>query len=78
MGFDLLIAGGPDIATLLREMHTLKGAAGTVACPRLTALGSRFEQAARRAVMPSTADLMSIEAALDAFLAEVRTRVTPA
>jgi HPt (histidine-containing phosphotransfer) domain-containing protein len=67
-----LAAGGLSTATLVREMHTLKGAAGTVASPRLTALGWMFEQAAREAISPTAEDLAVIAAALAAYLAEVR------
>jgi HPt (histidine-containing phosphotransfer) domain-containing protein len=71
-----LAAGGRDIAATVREMHTLKGAAGTVAAPRLAALGRRFENAAGCGVCPSPDDLTAIEVALDAFLAAFRARVT--
>jgi HPt (histidine-containing phosphotransfer) domain-containing protein len=68
-----LSAGDQTCATLVREMHTLKGAAGTVASPRLASLGRAFEQAAQRGIAPTSADLTAIETALEAFLAAVRT-----
>jgi HPt (histidine-containing phosphotransfer) domain-containing protein len=64
--------GGLDLPTMVREMHTLKGAAGTVAAPALTALGRALELAARRGVAPTRADIAMIEASLDAWLTEVR------
>lgn len=67
-----LAGGDQTIATQLREMHTLKGAAGTVAAPRLTALGRKFEQAAHDGVAPVSNDFKTIEIALDAYLTEVR------
>jgi HPt (histidine-containing phosphotransfer) domain-containing protein len=67
-----LAAGGQNIATQLREMHTLKGAAGTVAAPRLAALGRTFEMAARDGIAPSANDFKTIEQALEAYLTEVR------
>ncbi len=67
-----LVAGNQTISTQLREMHTLKGAAGTVAAPRLTALGGALEQAARGGVAPGAHDIQTIEAALEAYLREVR------
>ena len=57
---------------LVREMHTLKGAAGTVAAPRLAALGWMFEQAAHEAIAPSEDDLIAIADAFAAWLEEVR------
>jgi HPt (histidine-containing phosphotransfer) domain-containing protein len=67
------LAGGDlDTAALTREMHTLKGAAATVASPRLTEFGAAFEQSARRGIAPEAGHLKAIEAALDAFLLEVR------
>ena len=71
-----LTAGGQDITTQLREMHTLKGAAGTVAAPHLTALGRTFEQAARAGIAPGPADFKAIEVALGEYLAAVRARAT--
>jgi HPt (histidine-containing phosphotransfer) domain-containing protein len=67
-----LTTGGQSCATLMREMHTLKGAAGTVAAPRLALLGRAFERAAQRGVAPTPADLAAIDAALEAFLAAVQ------
>jgi HPt (histidine-containing phosphotransfer) domain-containing protein len=66
------LAGDQTLATQLREMHTLKGAASTVAAPRLAALGRALEQAARDGVAPVADDLGAIEAALDAWLKAVR------
>ncbi len=66
-----LAAGNRDRSTLVREMHTLKGAAGTVGAPRLAALGRMFEQAAHRGIFPTPDDLDAIAMALDAFLAAV-------
>jgi HPt (histidine-containing phosphotransfer) domain-containing protein len=67
-----LAAGGQTVGTLIREMHTLKGAAGTVASPRLAALGWMLEQAAHEAIMPTAEDLAAIANALEAWLEEVR------
>jgi HPt (histidine-containing phosphotransfer) domain-containing protein len=67
-----LAAGDQTIAAQLREMHTLKGAAGTVGAPRLTALGRTLEQAAGGGVPPVANDFKTIEAALDAYLREAR------
>jgi HPt (histidine-containing phosphotransfer) domain-containing protein len=67
-----LTAGGQTCAALVREMHTLKGAAGTVAAPRLEAMGRTFERAAQRGVAPTSDDLKAINAALEAFLAAVQ------
>jgi HPt (histidine-containing phosphotransfer) domain-containing protein len=67
-------AGGQDIGTLVREMHTLKGAAGTVAAPRLTALGRSLEHAASLGIAPTPDDLETVSAALEAWLAAVRDR----
>jgi HPt (histidine-containing phosphotransfer) domain-containing protein len=69
-----LEAGGQDLATQVREMHTLKGAAATVAAPRLASLGFVAEQAARDGVAPTAAGLAAIADALEAFLVEVRAR----
>ena len=67
-----LAAGGQSVVTLIREMHTLKGAAGTVAAPRLAALGWMLEQAAHEAIAPSEDDLIAIADAFAAWLEEVR------
>ena len=69
-----LTAGNQDPVTLTREMHTLKGAAGTVAAPRLAALGRAFEHATRNGFVPSSDDLRAIEDALEAFLIEANAR----
>ena len=69
-----LAAGGQDTATIVREMHTLKGAASTVASPRLWDMGRWFEAAAKHGVVPTAADLAAIEQALEAFLAALRDR----
>jgi HPt (histidine-containing phosphotransfer) domain-containing protein len=53
-------------------MHTLKGAAGTVAAPRLAALGWMFEQAAHEAIVPTEEDLIAIADAFAAWLEGVR------
>lgn len=70
-----LTAGGQDVATLVREMHTLKGAANTVASPRLAEFGRRFEQAARRGIVPTSDEFRQMESALEAWLAAVRDRI---
>jgi HPt (histidine-containing phosphotransfer) domain-containing protein len=67
-----LTAGGQTCAVLVREMHTLKGAAGTVAAPRLARLAGTFEAAAQRGIAPTSADLAAIDTALEAFLAAVQ------
>jgi HPt (histidine-containing phosphotransfer) domain-containing protein len=69
-----LAVGNRDPTTLVREMHTLKGAAGTVAAPRLAVLGLVLEQAAQGGGVPSSEDLRAIEDALEAFLLEARIR----
>lgn len=69
-----LAAGIRDPTALVREMHTLKGASGTVAAPRLAAFGRMFEQAAHRGIAPTPDDLKAIEDALEAFLIEARAR----
>jgi HPt (histidine-containing phosphotransfer) domain-containing protein len=69
-----LTAGGQNFATLVREMHTLKGAAGTVASPRLAVLGRTLEHAAQRGIAPTVDHLNAIDDALEAFLAAVRIR----
>jgi HPt (histidine-containing phosphotransfer) domain-containing protein len=63
-----LEAGGQNCATLMREMHTLKGAAGTVAAPRLASLGRTFEHAAQHGIAPTPDDLKAIGSALEAYL----------
>jgi HPt (histidine-containing phosphotransfer) domain-containing protein len=65
-------AGNQSNATLLREMHTLKGAAGSVAAPLLTGLGDRLEQVAHLGVAPTRNDLDAVAAGLEAWLAAVR------
>jgi HPt (histidine-containing phosphotransfer) domain-containing protein len=67
-----LEAGGQDRPTQLREMHTLKGAAGSVAAPRLTTLGETFERAARTGIMPTRDDISMIATALEAYLSAMR------
>ena len=67
-----LAANDQDIGTLVREMHTLKGAASTVAAPRLAVLGRSLEHAARRGIAPTLDDVEEIAAALDAWLEAVR------
>jgi signal transduction histidine kinase/DNA-binding NarL/FixJ family response regulator len=67
-----LRTGGQDITTIVREMHTLKGAAGTASAPHLAAIGLALEQAAKHGSPPTPDDLQAIGDALDAFLAEVR------
>ena len=63
--------GGQDHTTLVRELHTLKGAASTVASPRLTEIGRGLEQRARQGVAPTAADLAAIAAALNAYMREI-------
>jgi HPt (histidine-containing phosphotransfer) domain-containing protein len=69
-----LTAGGQTCATLVREMHTLKGAASTVAAPRLAAMGHAFERAAQQGVGPTPDELVALDTALEAYLAAVRIR----
>jgi|ERR1051326_2686513 HPt (histidine-containing phosphotransfer) domain-containing protein len=69
-----LEAGGQNLATQVREMHTLKGAAATVGAPRLATLGLLAEQAARQGTSPTADNLAAIADALEAFLAELRVR----
>jgi HPt (histidine-containing phosphotransfer) domain-containing protein len=66
-----------DITATVREMHTLKGAAITVACPRLAAMGLAHETAARAGRRPDARDVQAILEALEAFLAAVRRRAAP-
>jgi HPt (histidine-containing phosphotransfer) domain-containing protein len=66
-----LSTGGQSVATLIREMHTLRGAASTVAAPRLTSLAWAFEQAAHEGIIPLEEDVAAIAAALEAFLRQV-------
>jgi HPt (histidine-containing phosphotransfer) domain-containing protein len=68
-----LMAGGQNIATLMREMHTLKGAAATVGSPRLMVLAQTLERAAQRGVAPTQDHIKAIDSLLEAFLAAVRT-----
>jgi HPt (histidine-containing phosphotransfer) domain-containing protein len=70
-----LEAGGQDLNTQLREMHTLKGAAGTVAAPRLAAIGATFEHAARHGFTSTPDDVRMIAGALEDYLAAVRARI---
>jgi HPt (histidine-containing phosphotransfer) domain-containing protein len=67
-----LARGDQDIATQLREIHTLKGAAGIVAAPRLAALGQMFEHAATRGIGPAPDEIEALDAALEACLREMR------
>ncbi len=69
-----LTAGEQSLATLVREMHTLKGAADTVASPRLAELGRMLESAAGRGVVPSPDHISAIGSALEAFLIAARAR----
>jgi HPt (histidine-containing phosphotransfer) domain-containing protein len=69
-----LVLGGHHTAALVREMHTLKGAASTVASPRLAELGRLLEQSAGRGITPTSDHLIEIESALEAFLAAARAR----
>jgi CheY-like chemotaxis protein/anti-sigma regulatory factor (Ser/Thr protein kinase) len=69
-----LTAGDHDDDALVHEMHTLKGAADTVAAPRLAALGRALEQAAIKGIHPLPADIMEIADALDAWLEAVNAR----
>jgi HPt (histidine-containing phosphotransfer) domain-containing protein len=73
-----LTAGDMSSAALVREMHTLKGAAGTVAAPSLELLGRKFERAAQRGIGPTADDLKAIDNALEGFLAGVRTWIEAA
>ena len=66
--------GGQDKDALCREMHTLKGAAGTVAAPHLSILGRAFEDAANEDIPPTGEDIQTIEDALDTFLKAVHAR----
>ena len=61
-----------DITTQLREMHTLKGAASTVAAPRLADLSRILESAARRGIAPAPDQLASLTVALEAYLTAMR------
>ena len=67
-----LEAGSQDIATISREMHTLKGAAGTVGAPWLSGLARKLEHAAGDGIAPSRSDLRAIEDGLETFLLAAR------
>jgi HPt (histidine-containing phosphotransfer) domain-containing protein len=69
-----LAAGGQDVGTQRREMHTLRGAASTVAAPRLTALARRFECATGRGVPTTANDIEALAWALEAYLTMVQMR----
>ena len=71
---DRLAAGTLDMQATIREVHTLKGAAGTVACPSLAAMGAALESAARQGKSPEREDLLTIEAMLELYLTAVRGR----
>ena len=65
-----------DIPTIMREMHTLKGAAATAAAPRLAALGLMFEQAAKRGTPLTSGNLQAIADALEDYLLGIQLRNT--
>jgi HPt (histidine-containing phosphotransfer) domain-containing protein len=67
-----LEAGDQDLATQQREMHTLKGAAGSVAAPWLATLGWTFEQAACQGIAPTRADVDRVAKALEEWLLAVQ------
>ncbi|MGD0432824.1 MAG: Hpt domain-containing protein [Acetobacteraceae bacterium] len=67
-----LSGGSQDIATQLREMHTLKGAASTVAAPRLAELSRILEAAARSGIAPAPDQLEALTVALEAYLMAMR------
>jgi HPt (histidine-containing phosphotransfer) domain-containing protein len=67
-----LAAGDQDIHTLSRELHTLKGAAGTAAAPRLNAMGRMFELEANRGIAPAPDQIDALETALEAYLTGFR------
>lgn len=69
-----LAVGEKDMAALVREMHTLKGAAGTVASPRLAEFGRALEAAAQRGIVPTPDHLKAIEETLEVFLKKARYR----
>jgi signal transduction histidine kinase/HPt (histidine-containing phosphotransfer) domain-containing protein/ActR/RegA family two-component response regulator len=69
-----LTAHDQDDDALVFEMHTLKGAADTVAAPRLAALGRTLEHAAIKGIRPPPADIEAIADALDAWLEAVNAR----
>ena len=66
-----LCEGGQDRPTIMRELHTLKGAASTVAAPRLTLLGRSLEHLVRQGGAPTPHDILAMEAALNAYLADI-------
>jgi HPt (histidine-containing phosphotransfer) domain-containing protein len=69
-----LTVGASNPAGLVREMHTLKGAAGTVASPRLAEIGRALETAAKQGIAPTVDQLKTIEETLEVFLIQARTR----
>jgi HPt (histidine-containing phosphotransfer) domain-containing protein len=69
-----LAAGAPDAATLLREVHTLKGAAGTVCAARLARHAARIEERLRNGGTLAAEDVPGLSADFDAWLDTIRTR----
>jgi HPt (histidine-containing phosphotransfer) domain-containing protein len=65
-------SGHQDVATQLRELHTLKGAAGSVSAPHLADLSRIFESAARGGIAPAPDQLEALNVALEAYLTAVR------
>jgi HPt (histidine-containing phosphotransfer) domain-containing protein len=70
-----LAAGDQSQQTQLREMHTLKGAAGSVAARHLAGIGMRLEQAVHDGIAPTRHDRDMIEAALEIYLRAVREHI---
>ena len=61
-------------AVTRRELHTLKGAAGTVGAPGIVRLATLLEHTVTREIPLTAADLAAMEASLEAFLAAFRAR----
>ena len=61
-------------AVTRRELHTLKGAAGTVGAPGIVRLVTLLEHTATGETPLTAADLAAMEASLEAFLAAFRAR----
>ncbi len=66
-----MMAQGAPPATLMREAHTLKGAAGTVCAPLLRQRAEAIEARLRAGAPVAPADLFGLTAAFQAFTAAV-------
>lgn len=62
-------------AQLLREVHTLKGGAGTVAATRLRALAGALELRLRAGGTANPTDIAELQAALEAYIDATQTLI---